>query len=69
MLPNVYFTSDTISEKEFDRFNQIEQLEAISRKTIIENTSTDTDSDVYLPGKFITPFAPKLSADANFPIV
>ena len=40
VLPNVYFTSDTISEKEFDRFNQIEQLEAISRKTIIENTST-----------------------------
>ena len=67
VLPNVYFTSDTISEKEFDRFNQIEQLEAISRKTIIETTSTDTDSDVYLPGKFITPFAPKLSADGKLP--
>lgn len=36
-------------------------------KTIIENTSTDTDSDVYLPGKFITPFAPKLSADGKLP--
>lgn len=36
-------------------------------QTIIENTSTDTDSDVYLPGKFITPFAPKLSADGKLP--
>ena len=46
VLPNVYFTSDTISEKSLTVSIKSNSWKTISRKTIIENTSTDTDSDV-----------------------
>lgn len=70
VLPAVYFTADTISEKEFNCLNKIEQLEAISRKTVIGSSpdhTIDFVSDVYEPGKFISPFTPKLSIDGNLP--
>ena len=44
VIPNVYFTSDTISEEEFDRFSKTEQLEAISAKTVV-GSSTGNPED------------------------
>ena len=79
VIPNVYFTSDTISEEEFDRFSKTEQLEAISAKTVVrssagsqedrsERSSAGSPEDsAYEPGKFLVPFTPKLSMEGSLP--
>lgn len=82
VLPNVYFTSDTISEENFDRLSKIEQPEALFQKTVISNQkktfdastadhssgfSSDSSAESFKPQTFITPFSPKLSISGALP--
>ena len=65
VLPSAYFTDDTLSQEQFDALDSWQKLDAITRRTVVDDTGSGTGSNAEAGGKNSSGSTPDHSAGSR----